>query len=434
MMYISSTRAAASPQRAISARVTWLCWFALFAEGYDMGALGAVMPGLLSDRAWHLTPATAGLLGSAALVGMFFGAYLFGTVSDRSGRKRCLLICLALFSLASGCAAVAPTPTWFAVFRCISGLGIGGVVPVAAALTSEFAPPGQQNRQFALMYSGYSLGILGSAIASFLLLQSHGWRLVIGLGVLPVLLLPLIARLLPESVIYLRSCGREAEAAATAARFGIELPETIPTGQCPATNSARGLKALFASGVRRATIGFWIATFAAMVLVYGLNTWLPQIMRSAGYDLGPSILFLGVFALASSAGGIVLGFFADRVGRSRTITAAFLMGALAILSLAHAWPLTLTYSVVALAGIGSVSAAVMVTSYLASYFPPTLRATAVGCCLSFSRFGAVSGPMLGGLIASYKLHFEWNFVAFSSAALMAAAAILLVPTRGPMET
>lgn len=433
-MRTPSDRAArgAASARSTSRLVTALCWFALLAEGYDIGVLGAVLPSMMAGKVWGLGPATAGLVASAALAGMFFGGYMFGVLGDRFGRKPAFLACLTLFSTATGIAAVAPNLELFAVCRFVAGIGIGGIVPLAAALTSEYAPPGRANRQFALMYTGYSIGIFAAAFTAFLLVAEHGWRLVFGLGASPLLAVPLIAVLLPESVAFLRERGREDEARSLAARLGVDL--TAPEPEAARQPAARpGVRALLAPGSARATFGFWAATFFGMILVYGLNTWLPQIMRAAGYDLGPSIMFLGVFALASSVGGVVLGALADRLGRARTILCAFAGGAVAILLLARIWPLPLTYAIVAAAGVGSVSAAVIVTSYLAAYFPPTLRATAVGTCLSISRFGAICGPLVGGLIAQAHLPIAWNFAAFAMAALAAGASILLVP-REPVKS
>ncbi|PZU60948.1 MAG: MFS transporter [Sphingobium sp.] len=425
----SVSGAAPASVRRVSIIVTALCWFALFSEGYDMGALGAVLPAMINDPVWRLDPAVAGMIASAALVGMFFGAYIFGTFADRFGRKPSYLACFTLFSVASGLAAIAPSPAIFALCRFFAGAGVGGIVPIAAALTCEYAPPGKANRQFAIMYSGYSVGIFGAALCSFLAVETHGWRFVIGLGAAALLLLPVMIRYLPESIAFLLARGRDEEAQAIALRLDVPMRgDTDDGGQ--GTGARPGVRALFRPGWISATLGFWFATFSGMILVYGLNTWLPQIMRAAGYDLGPSIMFLGVFALASSVGGILLGAIADRVGRGLTIMAAFAVGAVAILMLSHAWPLPVTYGIVAIAGVGSVSAAVMVTSYLSSYFPANLRATAVGCCISFSRFGAVSGPLIGGFIAKYHLAISWNFVAFALAGLGAGASMLLVP-RNP---
>lgn len=414
--------------RRVSILVTTLCWIALFSEGYDMGALGAVLPSMMTDAAWHLEPETAGFIASAALVGMFFGGYAFGTLADRFGRKQAFIACFTLFSVSSALGAFAPTPFIFALCRMFAGAGVGGIVPIASALTAEYAQPGTANRQYAVMYSGYSLGIFAAALLSFFLIEAHGWRLIIGFGAVPLLLLPAIIRLLPESLHFLLEQGRTSQAAALAHRLGIALPTDIHTET--AHEPRPGVLVLFRPGWAQATTGFWLATFTGMILVYGLNTWLPQIMRKSGYDLGPSIMFLGVFALASSVGGVLLGAIADRFGRGRTIMIAFLIGAVAILSLAHAWPLPVTYAIVAVAGVGTVSAAVMVTSYLSSYFPARYRATAVGSCLSFSRFGAVCGPLLGGFIAKYALAIEWNFAIFAVAGLGAAASIMLVP-RAP---
>lgn len=413
--------------RRVSVIVTALCFFALFAEGYDMGALGAVMPALLGDPVWRLGPGIMGVIASAALVGMFFGGYGFGIFADRYGRKWTLIACFTLFTVASGVAAIAPSPATFAFCRFLAGLGVGGIVPVAAALTSEYAPPGKANRQFALMYAGYSIGIFASALASFLLLERLGWRWVIGLGFAPILMVPVFVAVLPESIASLMTRGFVGKARQLAARLRVPVPEPVEPA-ADAQQPAPGVRALFAKGYVSATLGFWFATFCGMILVYGLNTWLPQIMRASGYSLGPSIMFLGVFSLASSIGGVLLGSMADRVGRGRVIMIAFGVGSVAILALARPWPLPVTYCIVAIAGVGSVAAAVMVTSYLSSYFPPRLRATAVGCCISFSRFGAVCGPLLGGLIAEYGLATTWNFVLFAVAAVLAGLSILLVPT------
>ena len=409
----------------VSMIVTAICWFGLFSEGYDLGAFGAVLPILMSDKGWHLGPAIAGMVASATLVGMFFGGFGFGVVADRYGRKPTFIACLSIFSLASAVSALAPSPLVLGLCRLIAGVGIGGIVPVAAALTSEYAAPGKANRQFALMYTGYSLGIFAASLVSFGIVQHAGWRVVVGIGGVPLLLLPLVVAFLPESLDYLCAKGRDVRAHGIATRLGLPMPGAIV--QSVVAQPKPGLSGLFRPGYIAATLGFWFATFAGMIIVYGLNTWLPQIMREAGYDLGPSILFLGVFALAAAAGGLVLGLIADRYGRKQTIVGAFAIGAGAIMALSRIWPLPMTYMIVAISGIGSVSAAVMVTSYLASYFPATLRATAVGSALSFSRFGAVCGPLLGGLIAQYNLAIAWNFALFAAAALVAAASILLVP-------
>ena len=422
-----------SRPRRNTAVVIGLCWIAMFAEGYDMSSLGAVLPYMLNDAKWGLTGIGAGLLASAALGGMFFGGYGMGVLADRIGRKRAFLLAVTIYSLASVAAALAPTIELFAAARFICGIGVGGIVPICSALVYEFSRPESASQNYALMYSGYTIGIFAASLSAYSLAGIYGWRLVVGLGGLPVFLLPVFARFLPESIAFLMVKGRIKEADALARDFGVEVVRQAEVSPVKLDSQETGLRFLFGPKCRRATVGFWLATFFAMIVIYGLTTWLPQIMRSAGYELGPAILFLGVFALSSSVGGLILGWLADRFEPRLTILWAFLLGAAAIILMSHQWPLLVTYLIVALAGVGTTSAGVMITSYQSAYFPAHVRATAVCSCLSFSRFGAICGPLVGGFVMSNGLNMQWNFVAYAIAAFLAGVAIIVPAKPKPLN-
>ncbi len=407
-----------------------LCWLGVFSEGYNLGVMGAVLPGILKDPEWHLTMVEAGALASAALVGMFVGGIGIGAISDHWGRRRCFIGCFALLTLTMAAAAAVHQLALFAVLRFLSGIGIGGIIPVAAALTSEFAAPERRNREFTLMYSGYAVGIFVAALVSYFLLARLGWRAVMGIGGGLAVLLPVVIAALPESVAYLLRSGQPEKAMFTAARFQVAMPAAGDPGP---KEKGGSVMALFGPSLRRATAGFALTYIFGMILVYGLNTWLPQIMRSAGYDLGPSILFLGVFALSSAVGGVVLGAISDSIGQQRTICAAFAVGVAAVLGLSYHMPQLLTYMVVAVAGIGTVSASVLLTSYASAFYPPHLKSTAVGFCGSISRSGAIAGPMIGGLVAAQGLPFIWNFMIYALAGVISACCILIVPGRSAGE-
>ncbi|MGH8784106.1 MAG: MFS transporter [Cupriavidus necator] len=410
--------------------VLFVCFLAILFEGYDVGVMGAVLPALADDRNWNLTPLELGALSSYALVGMFFGAFVIGTLSEMIGRRRMLLLCVSLFSLTMLGASYAPTPTIFGVLRFIGGLGLGGVIPVAAALTIEYSPPHRRSFNYGLMYSGYSVGILCAALIAMWLLPSLGWRGVIGLGAVPMVVIPLMAWLLPESLEYLVGQGRIDEAQALADRTG---HGRLPSQARPANSAARAtwrdvMSSMFARKQLRATACFWIALFFGLLLVYGLNTWLPTIMRKNGYDLGSSLSFLVIFSLASAVGGLFLGSAADRMGARGTVAVFYLIGALAIGALMFRNSVAVNYVLVALAGVGSVSASLILTGHLAGYYPAHARAAATGWALSFARFGAMSGPLVGGYVAGSGLSFGWNFITFSIAGLAAALAVALLPS------
>ncbi|MCW4465299.1 MFS transporter [Glutamicibacter sp. MNS18] len=410
--------------------VLFACWLAILAEGYDVGVLGAVLPALAEYKEWSLSPMELGGLGAYALVGMLLGALFIGTLSDIIGRKRMILLSMAIFTVTQAGAAMAPTPELFGLFRFLGGLGMGGIIPVAAAMTIEYSAPKKRSLNYGIMYSGYSLGIVAAALVAMALLPVLGWRWVVAVGSLPVLILPVIAWMLPESLEYLVSKGRIKEAKALAAKLNVRNYQPVAPAKPASTIPWREVvSSMFSGKYLRSTIFFWISLFCGMVLVYGLNTWLPQIMRGAGYDLGSSLTFLLVFSLASAAGGLALGFLADKYGQKPILVLFYLLGAGGILLLMFPNTMFINLCFVAFAGIGSISTSLVLTGYIADYYPATQRGTATGWALSFARIGAISGPIIGGWIAATGVSFEFNFIFFAIVGVVAAIAVALIPPR-----
>lgn len=424
------TFAGASPPEVSSRKsmvVVALCWLAIFAEGYDVGVLGAILPSLAADPVWKLTPLELGAMGSYTVFGMMLGGILVGTMSELYGRKPLFIGCLSLFAACMILTSLAPTPLWFAASRFVAGLGLGGIIPVAAALTVEYSPKSRKSFNYGLMYSGYSIGILAAALCSRTFLADYGWRIIVLFGAAPLLVIPLFYFLLPESVETLVLQGKHEQAAKTAKRMGMSAPQNV-TGRSDAPAWTAVLRAIFSRDKAFETVCFWAGLFLGLLLVYGLAQWLPQIMRKNGYDLGDSLLFLAVFSLSSAIGGIVLGTWADKFGVKRTVALSYLVGAVGIAALTIKSSIVMNYVFVAIAGFGTVSASLILTGFLAQRLDPTIRSAGIGFALSFSRIGALMGPLLGGLIASTSLAPEWNFYVFALVAAMAALATVLIPS------
>ncbi len=408
--------------------VVLLCWIAIFAEGYDIGFLGAILPALKDDTTWSLTPLQLGAMGSYTLFGMLIGGIVISTLSDLYGRKPMFLACLTLFATSMLVTAWSPTPTWFGISRFVGGLGLGGIIPVAAALTIEYSPSRRKSFNYGIMYSGYSLGIFAAALVGRELLADHGWRAVVLVGAAPLVFVPFLAWLLPELLEYLVGQKRDAEARKLAARLGVDVPAPV---QKPGAKTGwrEVLGEIFAPRNAFMTVCFWVALFSGLLLVYGLAQWLPQIMRKSGYNLGDALLFLAVFSFTSAIGGIVLGKLADRFGPRRTVALAYIAGAFGIAAMAFQSSIWLNYTFVAIAGFGTVSASLVLTGYLAAHLKPFVRAAGTGWALSFARIGALSGPLLGGYIAGLDAGPQWNFYVFAGVALVAAVATILIPPK-----
>lgn len=405
--------------------VVLLCWVTILFDGYDLTVYGTVVPSLLSDAAWRLTPAEVGVIGSWALFGMLVGSLLVGTVTEVIGRRRTFLICVTLFSVMMGVAALVTTPELFGAARFIAGIGLGGLMPTAMALTTEFARPGRRDITLLTMFTGFSAGGVMAATIGIGIIPAFGWRPMFWVGVLPlVLVLPLVWWLLPESPTYLAASGRRDEAEAVAARYGIALHD-VPAGTA---RQRVPLAALFTSGTTtRATLSFWFASFMGLLLVYGLNTWLPQIMRQSGFSLGSALSFLLVLNGGAIVGLLIIGAAGDRVGTKPVAIVAFGCAAVAVVGLWTAPPLFLAYVFVALAGLGSTGTQTLVSSMVTQYYAPQTRAGALGITLGVGRTGAMAGPLIGGWILSSALGVGANFVVFAIAALLGALLVTTVP-------
>jgi MFS transporter, AAHS family, benzoate transport protein len=262
--------------------VVALCSATIIIDGYDLIVYGTVVPTLLGGGAeWTLTKPQAGAIGAYALAGMLIGAIAVGTITDIFGRRRIMIGCITWFTTAMGLAALAPTPELFGLARFAAGLGLGGVVPTAIALTIEYAHPRHRSETNALMFCGYSIGGIFVSLTAIGVVPTLGWRAMFWIGAaMGLVLLPLVIRLLPESASYLVVHGRRDEAQELARRFDLVLTEPEPVA-AKKRSAWSGLSSLFTPNLLAGTVLLWIGTAIGLLLVYGLNTWLVQIMREA---------------------------------------------------------------------------------------------------------------------------------------------------------
>jgi AAHS family benzoate transporter-like MFS transporter len=254
-------------------------------------------------------------------------------------------------------------------------------------------------------------------------------------GLAAPVILPLVVAFLPESLAYLRAAGCDADARRWAARLGVDPEPGLAPEPKDATAAGR-LTALFTSERALMTVLFWMITFASLLVLFGIFTWLPHLMRSSGYELGSALFFLMVLNMGAAVGPLLVGWMADRVGwmadrvGSKVATAgSFLLAVVGIAVLSHRLPMPLLYVAVVLAGIGTVGAQTLVNVFIASRYPVQIRATAIGAALSVGRFGAILGPLYGSLLLSTGLPLQVLFAAFATPAVIGAALVTVMPTR-----
>ncbi|GAB2819016.1 MFS transporter [Streptomyces daliensis] len=409
------------------APVLGLCWMAVFFDGMDVNIYGAVMPHLLDDGSLGLTESTAGTIGSWTTFGMLIGALTAGTFTDWLGRRPVLVWSVVLFSLGSAVCALAGSASLFGGGRFLAGLGLGGLMPICLAMVAEFAPPRRAALAVGMLMTSYHAGGMAATGLGLGIAPSFGWRWVFWAGVLPaVIAVPLLLKLLPESPGVLLARGRKADADAVADRYGMPRPVPAEAPESGAKGRVTAVLALFGRGTRWATPLLWIASFCGLLLVYGVSTWLPQLMRASGYGLTSSVSFLLVINAGGIVGMLIAGRTADRFGPVRVSAIWFVLTAGGALLLKAHLPLGVTYAVVFVTGVWLFSAQVMVYAASNATYAPAERAAGLGWVTGIGRSGAIVGPWMGGAVLANGTA-GWGFTAFALAGLLGALTIALVP-------
>ena len=415
-----------------------VCTALMVFEGYDIFSYGVVVPALLARPDWALTPAHAGLIGSAGVFGILVGTLVSGFLTDRFGRKAIIVGAVLAFSAGMTLCALAPTPGTLLACRVLVGLGTGGFLPTVLTFVVESSPASRRTFNVALASAGVAAGGAAAALLGTLLLPALGYRAVFLVGLVPlVVLLPVVVTRLPESVAFLVASGRTDHARAAIARH--HLPIDVVEAEVPAggaegprmLGTRAAVASLFTRGVLGGTLVFWVGDFLCMVLIFGANTWLPAIMIRAGYGLTSSLAFLAALNV-----GVLVSLGSAALARHRSPKPYVLVGfaacaaSLALLAAVRP-PVVATFLLVVLVGFGAGGNQNLINAYLASFYRPSHRGTGVGLALGVGRLGGILGPLYGGLVLAGATRPSTSFVAFLVPAALALGVFALGPRIVP---
>jgi MFS transporter, AAHS family, benzoate transport protein len=389
-------------------RLSWplvLCWLTVLLEGYDLVALGATSLALRHASHLQFTPARLSLVATLSLVGVAIGATFVTPFTDLVGRRMVLVASVLWFSVFTLLVPLSPNFETFAVLRLIAGLGLGSCMPTALAAMSDYLPPQRRARATTTTMTGYHCG---AVLASLLALAVHtDWQMLfyvggaigVGVGILQWVKMPETAQ------VRTTLTHRHADAAQKVTIADMLQPRFL-----------------------RITLAVWVATFMGLVLVYGLNTWLPTLMKTAGYSVSTSIILLFILNAGGVAGMLLAGHVGDTRGIRATALAWFGIGAvlLAVLSIKfHAE--ALLDVVIFLTGVFVFSAQVLVFAYVTQAYAPEIRGSALGITSGVGRIGSIVGPAITGALVSAGKAYPWGFYLFTLAGILGLLSMLVSP-------
>ncbi len=403
----------------------------MFFDGYDMQVLGYAAPALL--KALHIEKAAFGLAFGAGMAGFMLGATLIGQLGDAWGRKKMILGGALLFGAATAASGLAGTLNMLFLLRFVAGIGMGGTVPNAIALSAEFAPVKKRATKVSSMYVGYTLGSALSGFIAAKYIPQYGWPSVFYIGgIAPLLLVPLLALGLPESIRFLALKQREpAMIARIAARLRPELRFEPGVRFVNREQKHTGLpvRHLFTEGRTTVTLLIWAANMGALMAIHFFTSWLPTVMSSGSVPVSHAIIATALFQVGGMMGCLLVGRFLDQHGVT-AIAASLLIAVVCIASIGWAGSSEgLLIGLVFLAGFFLIGGQVGQLALPGMIYPTYIRSTGAGWAYGMGRFGSILGPVIGGVLISLGLPLPALFLFAASPALCSAIASYLVKFR-----
>jgi AAHS family 4-hydroxybenzoate transporter-like MFS transporter len=407
-----------------------LCGLVMFLDGFDTQAISYMAPAIA--REWGLSPAAMGPVFSSALVGLMIGYIVLSPLADRFGHRFTVIGATASFSVLTVLTAFAPSVEVLLAARLLTGIGLGAVAPSAIALTSEFAPRRRRATFVLVIYCGFSLGFVAAGAAAGTLIPVLGWRslFLVG-GIVPLALVPLLWRLLPESPAYLTRRGRPVSDVLR------RLDPSLPAGAVAHVagqedaNARMPVVRLFDRRWLLGTLLLWLVFAINLAEFYALQSWLPTILEDLGHPTSTVVTATTLTTVGGIAAALITGPAMDRFGAGYTLGILYVVGAffVGVLGVAFGASLWLLMCVTFLVGCCVSGGQKSVIAFGSLFYPPDMRSTGVAWALGIGRIGGILGPIVVGFAVAAEWSTTQLFGALAVPMLVAAVTVLALARR-----
>jgi len=379
---------------------------------------------------WHLTSHQIGYIGSIGLAGMACGAVMSGWLADSIGRKKLFTATLLTYGVATGLCGFAWNYESLLVFRFLVGLGVGGQLPVAVTLMSEYSPARYRGRMIVLLESSWALGWLAASVIAYMIIPRYGWQVAFFIGAGPAFTFIYFWQRVPESVLYLIGKGRFAEAhaqvAAIEASLGVPVGEPPTAAEVNAPPTKFSLAELWSGPYLKRTVCLWILWFGTVFAYYGIFTWLPSLLVKSGHTLIRSFEYVMWMTLAQIPGYFTAAMLVDRIGRKITLSSFLTACAICAYFFGNARSGTEIVLWGCLLSFFNLGAWGVLYTYSPEMYPTQARASGVGFAAGFGRIGGILAPIIVGVIMTGPEKISTVFTMFTVVLLLIALNIVVL--------
>ena len=403
---------------ARAARTLFICFLAAILEGLDLQSAGVAAPRI--GPALHLNAGMLAIVFSISTLGLLPGAVTGGFVADRVGRKRVLIGALLIYGVFSIATALTTTFGGLIAIRFMTGLGLGAALPTLISLAAEAVSPARRSQAIGFMYAGVPGGGMVAALTALLAKGPSGWHTIFYLGgALPLLLVPLMMLVLPESSAFLKLT----EPAAAAAQRGVPVTAGVSHQAQPL------LRVLFGDGRALATLMLWLSYFFTLLVVYLLLNWLPSLLVGRGFTHGQAGIVQLLLNGGAMLGCLVYGFSMDRGTRWIMVLTMYGGVLVSLIGMIYADGFAMTALAASATGFFSLGGQLVLYALAPTYYSTVMRGTGVGAAVGVGRLGAIAGPLLAGVVLSAGYGTTAVLMTMMPGLVIASVAALSLVTR-----
>lgn len=394
----------------------WLVFFlgflVFFCDGLDTGIIGFVAPALLDD--WGITKPQLAPVLSAALVGMSIGAIISGPLADKFGRKKVIVATTLLFAIFTIMCGLATSTQDLMIYRFITGIGLGAAMPNISTIVSEYMPIKRRAFLTGIAGCGFMLGISCGGILSAFLLESFGWAKVIIIGgVTPIILAVFLMLKLPESTQYLVKKNKTQQAQGILEKiqghpFSDNVQFKLATAEAN-TSDESPVKQVLGKYFWGSSM-LWLCCFMSLLVFYLLTSWMPTILKTAGFSTQQFSLIAAIFPFGGVIGAVIMGWYMDKLNPTNVIRYAYLFAFILFIITGFVSSNFILFSIsLFLIGALLVGAQSSLLPLSALFYPSTCRAVGVSWMHGIGRVGAIIGAFYGSLIFTFELSLSGIF-------------------------
>lgn len=417
-----------------SISVIFLCGLIMIMDGYDYMIISVAAPRIMKE--WNLGTDIFGWVFSAAFAGYLIGAPVFGILSDKIGRKKTLILGACVFSIGTLLVYFSHSLWSLIPMRVFTGIGIGGAVPCAITLTSEYSPSKGRGKYVSVMYSGFLLGIVLGGFVAGLMLKYIGWRILFLIGFFaPIAVIIILALKLPESARWLSVRYRDEAQRDLLVKVAGEMQPGIninPNTQFKSAGSNKeraSFGELFSGKLAWVTPVVWSYYLVSSIAVFFIGNWAPKLLVDVvGFSDSQAAVITGASNILVAIACLLSGFFYDRVG-FRWGSILHIIAAMCMLLFAAQLGTVGFVALLAVCGFFINAAHMDVTILAPIVYPPGCRNQGAGAAIATARIGAMIGPTLGGQLLSSASLSRQSVLAFVAVPLVISAVLCYIAGR-----